>query len=324
MSLLLRHDDVCACVNMEDAIEAMEQVFQEEGDGNVYLPPRINMKAGSGWLRVGTASLEKSGLAGFKAMNLAPGHGVRYQVHLYRNSTGELLSVMDAQYLTTLRTGATSAVATRRLARKGPAVVGLLGSGPEARAQLDGMRGLGIVKSAKIFSPTESNRNRLADEFRKKYDMDVVAVTTPEKAIVGSDIILAAVKSSDFVVRGELLRPGMHVNSVGTARQDQREIDPLTFQRSDIIVVDTREGVLNEAGDAVIAKDIIAGKQVSELSELVVEKAAGRQNGDQITLFKSVGTGLQDIALASMIYERALTKGIGTKLGEFPRIKGHT
>jgi alanine dehydrogenase len=322
MALLLRHDDVCASVSMQDAIAAMEDGFREEGEGQVLIPPRINMKAGNGWLRLGPAALERSGWIGFKAMNLSHGHGVRYQIHLYRTATGELLSIMDAQHLTTLRTGATSAVATRRLARKGGAVVALLGSGAEARAQLNAMQALGIVRSAKIFSRTEENRNRLAAEFRKRHDMDVVSVCSPEEAVVGSDIVLAAVKSSESVLRGEWLKPGMHINSVGTARREQRELDPVTFQRSDIIIVDTRDGVLGEAGDAVAAKDVLASKEIFQLSELVTERVQGRQSDSQITLFKSVGTGLQDIALAAVVYQRALERGLGTQLDHFPKIKG--
>ena len=146
MTLLLPHEDVCAAVGMADAIVAMEEAFREEGEGAVLLPPRINMKAGKGWLRVGPVSLEKSGWMGFKAMNLVPGAGVRYQVHLYEIASGALLAIIDAQHLTTLRTGATSAVATRRLARPGAAVVALLGSGVEARAQLEAMQADGKVE----------------------------------------------------------------------------------------------------------------------------------------------------------------------------------
>jgi ornithine cyclodeaminase/alanine dehydrogenase len=321
MVLLLKHDDVCASVTMEDAIEAMERAFREEGEGGVLLPPRINMKAGKGWLRVGPVSLEKSGWMGFKAMNLAPGHGVRYQVHLYEASSGALLAIMDAQHLTTLRTGATSAVATKRLARPGSAVISLLGSGAEARAQLHAMQALGIVKSARVFSPTAANRERLAGDFRRQYDMNIAAVATAREAVDGSDMVLAAVKSLETVFYGEWLKPGMHVNSVGTARRDQREIDPVTFQRSAITVVDTREGVFGEAGDAVAAKDVVRPEQVHELSELVVGKAPARSSAEQITLFKSVGTGVQDIALAAMIYERAKGRGLGMTIDGFPAAK---
>jgi alanine dehydrogenase len=320
MTLLLTHDDVRAAVTMHDAIAAMEAGFKEEGEGGALLPARINIKAGKGWLRVGPVVLEKSGWMGFKAMNLVPGQGVRYQVHLYSVSSGALLAIMDAQHLTTLRTGATSAVATRRLARPGPADVALLGSGPEARAQLDAMDAAGYVKSARVYSPTPANRRNLAEEFRDR-GMRIEDVASVEEAVGGAEIVLAAVKSTQTIFFGRWLRPGMHVNSVGTARPDQREIDPETFTRSARIVVDTREGVLGEAGDAVAARDQIEPENVHELAELVVGKVAGRTSDDQITLFKSVGTGVQDIAIAVVIYQRARAKGLGTEIGEFPYLK---
>jgi ornithine cyclodeaminase/alanine dehydrogenase-like protein (mu-crystallin family) len=212
-------------------------------------------------------------------------------------------------------------VATKRLARPGPAVVSLLGSGAEARAQLHAMQALGMVKAARVFSPTAANRERLAEDFRRQYDMKITTAASAREAVDGSEIVLAAVKSSETVFYGEWLKPGMHVNSVGTARRDQREIDPVTFQRSAITVVDTREGVFGEAGDAVAAKDVVKPEQVHELCELVVGKAAGRSSADQITLFKSVGTGVQDIALAAMIYERAKARGRGTTIDGFPAPK---
>lgn len=321
MTLLLSHDEVRATVDMKDAIDAMESAFREEGEGATLLPARINMKAGKGWLRVGPVALKKSGWAGFKAMNLTPGHGVRYQVHLYKIATGELLAIMDAQHLTTLRTGATSAVATRRLARPGPARVALLGSSVEARAQLDAMQAAGYVKSARVFSPTAANRKQLAEDYRRQFDMSIVDVDSAEAAIVDADIVLAAVKSTETVVYGRWLKPGAHVNSVGTARRDQREIDPETFTRSARIIVDTKEGVLGEAGDAVAAKDALKIEDIHELSELVCEKVPGRTSADQITLFKSVGTGIQDIALAAVIYQRAKERGAGTDIGAFPYLK---
>jgi len=306
---------------MDDAICAMEDGFREEGEGNTLLPQRINIGVGKGWLRVGPVALQSAGWMGFKAMNLTPGQGVRYQVHLYSIESGALLCIMDAQHLTTLRTGATSAVATRRLARKGPQVTALLGSGPEARAQLEGMRAAGFVKSARIFSPTPANRERLAAEFRDQHGMDAVAVETAEAACDGAELILAAVKSTEPVLKGAWLKPGMHVNSVGTARRDQRELDLDVFKRASAIVVDTREGVFGEAGDAVAAAELVREEDVHELSQLVVGKAPGRTSDDQITLFKSVGTGIQDIALAAVIYEKARALGLGADLGEFPYLK---
>ena len=325
MTLLLTHDDVQRSVDMSDAIAAMEAGFREEGEGGTLLPARTNIKAGKGWLRVGPVVMERSGWMGFKAMNLTPGQGVRYQVHLYSISSGALEAIMDAQFLTTLRTGATSAVATRRLARPGPTTVALLGSGAEAKAQLDAMHAAGYVRRARVFSPTPANRKRLAEEFRRGCDMDIIDVASAEEAVADAGIVLAAVKSTEHVFFGKWLRPGMHVNSVGTARRDQREIDPETFQRANRIVVDTREGVFGEAGDAVAAKDVVRSEEVHELSELVAGRASGRPGGsagdDEITLFKSVGTGIQDIALAAVIFQNAKARGIGADIGAFPYLK---
>jgi alanine dehydrogenase len=321
MTILLSHNDVRSVVTMKDTIDAMEAAFKEEGEGGAILPQRINVKAGKGWLRVGPVVLEKSGWMGFKAMNLAAGAGVRYQVHLYKIETGELLAIMDAQHLTTLRTGATSAVATRRLANKGATTVALLGSGVEARAQLEAMCVDGYVKSARVYSPTAANRQRLAEDFRRQYGIQIADVATAEEAVNGAEMVLAAVKSNEHVFFGKWLRPGMHVNSVGTARRDQREIDPETFKRSARIIVDTKEGVFQEAGDAVVAAQEVDQTRVHDLAALVAGKAEGRKSKDEITLFKSVGTGIQDIATAAMIYTRARERGVGTSIGEFPYLK---
>lgn len=321
MPLFLAHDDVLKSVSMADAIVAMEGAFKEQGEGFVTQPPRLNTKAGKGWIRLGPCVMERAGWMGFKAMNLAAGVGVRYQVHLYRISDGALLAIMDAQHLTTLRTGATSAVATRRLARQTPAVTALLGSGVESRAQLEAMAALGLVAKARIYSPTEANRERLAAEFRASHKMDVIAVGSACEAVVGASLVLAGVKSHQTVLEGAWLAPGTHVNSVGTARPDQREIDPETFKRSAVIVVDTREGVFGEAGDAIAAKDVVRPSDVHELADLVCGKAPVRKTAEEITLFKSVGTAVQDIALAAKIYENACAKRLGTELADFPVVK---
>ncbi len=321
MTLLLSNEDVRASVTMSDAVEAMEAAFREQGAGGVNQPPRTNIKAGKGWLRVGPVVMEQSGWMGFKAMNLAAGIGVRYQVHLYAIEDGDLKSIMDAQYLTTLRTGATSAVATRRLARQTPVTVAVLGSGVESRAQLEAMHAIGLVDAARVYSPTRENRERFAAEYTERLGLEVRAVDSARDAVADCGLVVAGVKSAETVLHGDWLGPGVHVNSVGTARRNQREIDPVTFQRADIIVVDTREGVFGEAGDAVAAKDVVSPDQVHELAEILANGGPRRSGDDQITLFKSVGTGIQDIGLAAVVYEQARARGLGTEFADFPFIK---
>src|SRR5262249_31683270 len=147
MVMLLRNADVRACVDMAEAIDALDAAFLEESKGGIDQPQRLNMPAGEvgkTFLRIGPCVMNRSGWMGFKAMNLAKNVGVRYQVHLYSMEDGELRAIMDGQFLTTLRTGATSGVATKRLARSTPGVVGVLGAGEEARMQLEAVRVLGL------------------------------------------------------------------------------------------------------------------------------------------------------------------------------------
>ncbi len=321
MALLLSHDDVHAAVTMADAVAAMEDAFREQGEGLVTQPQRVNTKAGKGWIRIGPAVMEGSGWMGFKAMNLCPGQGVRYMVMLYTVADGVLRAVMDAQHLTTLRTGGTSAVATRRLAPAEPTTIGVLGSGVEARAQLEAMHALGIARAARVWSPTPANRERFAAGLGARLGIPIRAEADARSAVRGCGIVVAAVRSPDTVLEAEWLEPGAHVNSVGTARPDQREIAPEVFARAAVTVVDTREGVFGEAGDAIAARDVIAPEQVHELADLVVGRAPGRGDAAELTLFKSVGTAVQDLGIAARIYEQARARGLGTEIGDFPFAK---
>lgn len=306
---------------MADAIEAMEDAFRQQGEGRALQPQRTNIRLGGGFLRVGPAVLQGSGWMGFKAMNLSPGVGVRYVIMLYTVVDGALVAIMDAQHLTTLRTGATSALATRHLARREPTTVAVIGAGAEAWAQLAAMHALGLARSARVHSRTPANRQRFAREASDAFEIPATAFDSVREAIEGCGIILAAVKSTETVLYGEWLDEGVHVNSIGTARPDLREIDPVTFQRSAVVVVDTREGVFSEAGDAIAAKGVIAPDQVYELAEVVVGKASGRTDDRQITLFKSVGTAIQDIGLAARVYQHARKRGLGRPMDDFPAIK---
>ena len=150
--------------------------------------------------------------------------------------------------------------------------------------------------------------------------MDIVSADSVEAAVDGADVVVAAVASSQPVLTGRRLRPGMRINSVGTARPTLREIDEEVLRRSDIIAVDTRQGVFSEAGDCVVAKSWLQPEQACTLADLVCGRVPGRSSDDQITLFKSVGTAVQDIALAVKIYENALAMGLGEKLAGFPII----
>jgi ornithine cyclodeaminase/alanine dehydrogenase-like protein (mu-crystallin family) len=322
VTLFLRHEDVLASITMAEAIDAVELGFMEEGNGDVQQPPRLNIPIGDpkGFLRVGPCVMKSSRWMGFKAMNLAEGQGCRYQVHLYSMDDGALKAIMDAQLLTTLRTGATSGLATRYLGRAGSSHVGVIGSGREAFMQLEAMRAIGRADSAKVYSPSPDNRRRFAAHFRENIGLDITECESAEEAVEGADVVVAAVASPRPALFGRWLKPGMHVNSVGTARPTLREIDEDVLRRSDRIVVDTREGVFNEAGDCVVARSWLDPRVADELADLACGRSPGRTSRDQITLFKSVGTAVQDIALAVRIFHNASDMELGQKLDDFPAL----
>ncbi len=321
MAILLDHDEVASAVTMVEAVEAVEEGFRVQARGEVSLPPRITTPAGTGWIRMMPAVLSGMGVMGFKAMNLVPKLGVRYVVFLYRIADGALLAIMDAASITTQRTGAVSAVATKWMARQDASTVGVLGSGVEAKAQLVAMTAVRPVRSARIFSPNSEHRKRFAEEMSRELGIAVAPVESEREAVRETDLVVLAVKATSPAFLGEWLEPGMHVNAIGSVRPEQREVDLETFRRSDLVVVDSRDEAM-EAGDGRAAKvDGLDGSEFHELWELVGGRVKGRKDARSITLFKSVGTALQDLVLARKIYEVALAKGLGRDLGDFPYVK---
>jgi len=324
MAILLNHEEVASAVTMAEAVEVLEEGFRVQARREFSLPARLTTPAGKGWLRMMPAVLSGMGVMGFKAMNLCAGIGARYVVFLYRIIDGELLAIMDAEPITTQRTGAVSAVAAKWLAREDASTVGVLGSRTEAKAQLEAMAAVRPLRSAKVYSPNPDHRRKFAEEMSRALQITITPVNTEHEAIRGADLAVLAVKSTKAVFSGEWLEPGMHVNAIGSVRAEHFEIDPLTFRRSDLVVVDSREEVM-ESGDGRAAKaDGLDGSGFRELWELVNGSAAGRKDQRSITVFKSVGTALQDIALAKKIYEVAIAKGLGRDIGDFPMVSVKT
>jgi alanine dehydrogenase len=321
MAILLTREEVASAVSMAEAIPVLEQGFRAEARGEVSLPPRLTTRVGKGWLRLMPGVLSSMGFMGFKAMNLCPGIGVRYVLLLYTLVDGALQAIMDAEGITTQRTAAVSAVATKRLARSDACKVGAVGSGAEARAQLEAIATVRSIESVKVFSPNPDHRERFADEMSRLLAVRVQAVASARDAVRGTDLVLLAVKATEPAFCADWLESGMHVNSIGSVRPEQREIDSQTFVRSDLVVFDSRAEVMT-SGDGVAAQsDGFDGSKCHELWELVGGTRPGRIEKDAITLFKSVGSALQDLVLAKKIYEVARERDLGRRLGDFPHLK---
>ena len=323
MALLLTHADIARLDGMPVAIKAMEHVYglpPDEAGSRV----RVDVPTGNGWLRIMAATIPGLGVFGYKAMNLAPGIGVRYIVSVYSIASGELLGVVDAREVTTMRTGACAAVATRRLARPGLPEIAVVGTGAEARAQLEAMHELYPDAVVRVFSRQQANRERFRAWAADRLGVQVRTCPSLADAVEGAGVVVLATKSPTPVLTKALVAPGVHVNSIGSARRDQYEIAADAFPLFSPVVCDSPEHVLGEAGDAydAVQDGMLAPAMVSSLAQLVRGEVGGGE-GDAPTLYKSVGTATQDVALAHSLLASARTDPgrASTELVGFPAIK---
>ncbi len=310
-------------LSMEEAIRAIERMSLEQSRGEVRLPRRITFDVGAGWLRVMPAALLGSGVMGFKEMHLTAGAGVRYLINLYDIATGRLLAMMDAGRITSIRTAATSALATRYLARAAVRRVGVLGSGEQARAHLAAIVRVRRFAEVHAYSPNPEHREAFCAWVRRECEAEAHSAASPQEAATGADLIVVAIKASGQpVLRAEWLRPGVHVVGISSVQPEAREIDDAVWKVSDRVVVDDRAHIL-ESGDgrSAVASGSLNPDDAVELWQLVSHNAPGRERDGEITLFKSVGTALQDLAVAATVFEQARQQGVGLDLGEFPHLK---
>ncbi|MBE3556495.1 MAG: ornithine cyclodeaminase family protein [Firmicutes bacterium] len=324
MTLILSDADVRAAVDMATLVDAIERATKEEGRGQVVQPERMNLPNGEGVFRVMPVVLSESGVMGFKVFHGSPRGSWRYLVAVYDAHEGSLLALMDAHFLTALRTGAATGVATRLLARQKAHRVGVIGSGLEARTNLEAVCVVRPVDRVRVFSPNAQKRQRFAAEMAERLQVEIEAVDSPEEAVGGTDIVVVATNTTGheahIAYRGSWIEPGQHVNAIGSTMLGLREIDEETFRRVDLLVTDApAEQIERESGDvaAALAANTYDRSRVVRLCELLTGQAEGRARDDQMTLYKSVGEALQDVIAGYAIYQTARARGIGTEVGDF-------
>jgi ornithine cyclodeaminase/alanine dehydrogenase-like protein (mu-crystallin family) len=262
---------------------------------------------------------------GFKAMHSTPGVGVGYFVDLYDLPTGELLAMMDADWLTAQRTAATAAIGVDTLASKTIRTVGVLGSGEQARSMLIAASKIRHLPQVNIFSPTPAHRQAFAETIGCEQGLNIKPVESPQQAVVGCDLLLSVFRAGkEPFVSADWITPGMHICAASSVRPVARELEDDIWRKAAVVAVDDRAHAF-ESGDgrSAIASRSFDAERAVELWELVSGQQHGRSTDADITLFKSVGTALQDIAIAKAIYLRAKQKGLGRDLRRFPRMRPH-
>jgi len=325
--LILDAEAVRAALPMEHAIEAMRRAFAALARGGAVVPERIHLEVGAhdGIALVMPAFVEGEDEAlAVKVVSLFAGNQARGLARIQaavlalEPQTGRPLALLEGATLTALRTGAASGLATDILARPDAASVAVLGAGVQARTQLEAVCCVRGVETAWVFDPERSRAEAFAAEMAGagRVPTDIRPVASAAEAVREADIVCAATTSATPVFADEDIRPGTHINAIGSFKPTVQEIPSATVVRS-LVVVDSRQAALAEAGDLLvpIAQGLMSADDIhAELGELVLGRKPGRTSDDQVTLFKSVGIAVQDAVAASHALSRAREFGLGKEV----------
>lgn len=321
MTLHLTEKDVRKLLTMPMAIEAVEEISRKQADGTVAVQPRRRFELPNGGFFHYMAAMDKaSGFVATKQYTYVKGT-LRFLVTLYDTETGELVALIEADFMGQQRTGAASGVAAKYLSRPESAVAAIIGTGGQAKTQLEAVAAVRKLKAARAYGRDAQRRASFCDEMSKRLGIPVTPDETAGDAIRGADIVCTATTSPKPVITGAELPTGVHINAIGANHAHKRELDDAAIARVNVIFVDSIAQSKEEAGDLIIPfeKDPSRWNSVHELAELVAGKVTGRTSADQITLFKSNGIAAWDLAVAEKVYLAAKAQGLGR---EFPYLKG--
>ena len=330
MALILREDDVRAVLTMGDTMRVLDAAFRRQAAGEARNQPRrrVVLPESRGVLHVlpayapgtpGHPEADGPGLVGLKSYSAVAGK-VRFLVQLFSAEDGRLLALIEADLLGQMRTGGASGVATRYMARPDARVVGMIGAGGQARTQALAMRAARPIEKFVVFGRSSERTQAFCDAMATEMDIPFEMTEQAEQAVRAADIIVTATTARDPVVQGAWLRPGQHLNVMGSNWAHRREVDGEAIRRSAVVAVDARDQAEIEAGDLLLAAQSgdFALERAVELAEIVAGTTSGRPDAAAITLFKSLGIGLEDVAVAGWVYALARERGLGQDIELLP------
>jgi ornithine cyclodeaminase len=319
--LVVNHREVQQWLSMSECVDAMVAVFKMLNRGNAVNPLRNLMwlPDKSGLIGMMPAYLADARVMGLKAISVFPeNHATEYDSHqgtvmLFETQNGRLLAMVDAGKITAIRTAAVSGVATQLLAATGAENLAILGSGVQAATHLEAMRVVRNIKHVRVWSRNFDHARSFAERESVRHSLDIEAIKSAERAVDGSDIICTVTSSTDPVLQGDWITPGTHINAVGSSVPFSRELDTTAVVKSKLFV-DRRESTLNEAGDFLFPKKegaINDAHVLGEIGDILLDKIKGRASKEDITLFKSLGLAVEDVAAAHHIYQKLSHQGDG-------------
>jgi ornithine cyclodeaminase/alanine dehydrogenase-like protein (mu-crystallin family) len=320
-TLIVTQPEVERLLPMSECIDVMAATLSALARGETILPLRqiLWLPERIGALGLMPGALPKEGVLGVKAITLFPGNeGTARDTHqgavlLFEAAHGSLIAVIDATSITAIRTAAVSGLATRLLAREDAGDLAILGAGTQARTHLEAMRCVRTIRRVRVTSRRPESAKTFAERESRKHGIPVEAVGTPREAVAGADLICTTTSARDPILDGDWIAEGAHINAVGSSIPAARELDTRAVVRSRLYA-DRRESLVNEAGDFLTPKKegaIDDSHIVGEIGEVAIGKAPGRKSPSEITLFKSLGLAVEDVASARHIYGKAKETGLG-------------
>ena len=322
--LLLTGNDVIKVLDMADCMGVVEKAFAELASGTAVMPLRISIYPLDGLALYMPAYLKEMGTLACKVVISYKNNPAKHNLPtimgkllLQDPETGDVICILDGAYLTAVRTGAASGVATKYLARhdKGQKV-GIFGAGVQAKTQLWAMAVARDLAKAYVYDIVDEAVTKFIKEMSIKLNLEVVKADSPDQVLEEADIICTATSSPTPIFDGTKVREGTHLNSVGSHTPNARELDTAIIKRAKIIA-DSYEACLNEAGDIMIPireGAIAKSHMYAELGEIIIGKKPSRADDKEITLFKSNGLAIQDVATAKLVYDKAVQAKIGTEI----------
>lgn len=310
--LLLNEDEVRQLLTMEMAMEAVTEGLRKQALDEAQNIPRSRCQTDHAMLHVMSGAAKTLGVMGYKAYSTSR-KGAQFHVGLYDGRSGALTALVQADYLGQVRTGAASGVATQFMARPESQEVGIFGSGKQARTQIEAVCKVRKIRRVQVFSPNEERRRAFAQEMSDKCQVEVQPVSRPEMAAQEKDIVITATASREPVLMGNWLSEGTHLNVIGSNFLGKAEVDVVTLRRCSTIIVDSKDQARSEAGDFMQALEdgALHWSTIHELGQVIVGRYPGRAHAEDVTMFKSLGIALEDIAVAARVVSKAMEKGVG-------------
>jgi alanine dehydrogenase len=316
MTLHISEAEVRALLTMRMAVDAVEEISRKQASSEVVVHPRRRFEfPGSNFFHYMAAADYSAGYIAMKQYTYVRGK-LRFLVPLYEMAGGELVALIEADYMGQLRTGAASGVATKYLARRDARVAAIIGTGGQAKTQLEAVATVRRLESVNVFGRDPQKREAFCKEMSARVGIPVRASASASEAVRGAQIVCTATTASQPVVNGADLSSGVHINAIGANHAHKRELDDEAVASADVIVVDSIEQSRQEAGDLIIAfhGDESCWTGVKRLSDVVAGKTGGRTSDTEVTLFKSNGIASWDLAVAMKVYKAALEKDLGRQL----------